>query len=159
MSFRHSSGSSRHYTEPIQLSHVVADYTLNDQCLATEKREPFLVANRHESSTESGIVSFGASRYPATTLGQYIRRKRLGQNLKGVELAERLGVNEMGTVNWEKDKMRPRAEMLRKMCEVLELHIAEVVGLASCQTPKAYNSAACWSCCPRRVVRVYLQDS
>ncbi len=49
------------------------------------------------------------SRFPATTLGQRIRKRRLEMGPKQVELAGLLGVDQGTIVNWEKDRTRPRS--------------------------------------------------
>ncbi len=52
-------------------------------------------------------ITFRVFRFPATTLGQRIRKRRLEMDLKQVELAALLGVNPGTIVNWEKDRTKP----------------------------------------------------
>jgi len=46
-------------------------------------------------------------RFPGRTLGERIRRFRLEHGLYQAQLAERIGVDEMTIVNWEKDRTAP----------------------------------------------------
>ncbi len=52
-------------------------------------------------------ITFRVSRFPATTLGQRIRKRRLEHGLKQMDLAALLGVNPRTIVNWEKDRTKP----------------------------------------------------
>ena len=52
-------------------------------------------------------ITFRVSRFPATTLGQRIRKRRLEHGLKQVELAGLLRVNPRTIVNWERDRTQP----------------------------------------------------
>ncbi len=54
-------------------------------------------------------ITFRVSRFPATTFGQRIRKRRLEMGLKQVEVAGLLGVNPRTVVNWEKDRTTPRS--------------------------------------------------
>ena len=57
------------------------------------------------------------SRFPAKTLGQRIRKRRLEQGLKQVELARLLGVNQGTIVNWEKDRTKPGASQMEAVVQ------------------------------------------
>ena len=61
---------------------------------------------------EAAVINFRVSRYPARTLGERIRKKRLVMGLKQVELASLLGVHEMTIVNWETGKTEPSGQRL-----------------------------------------------
>jgi transcriptional regulator with XRE-family HTH domain len=61
------------------------------------------------------VITLRLSRYPATTSGEYIRKWRLEQGLLQVDLAKKIGVNEMTIVNWEKGKTRPDDKKLEKL--------------------------------------------
>ncbi len=62
-------------------------------------------------------ITFRVSRFPATTLGQRIRKRRLEQGLMQVELAGLLGVNPRTIVNWEKDRTRPGSPELENVVQ------------------------------------------
>ena len=62
-------------------------------------------------------ITFRVSRFPATTLGQRIRKCRLEHGLKQVELAALLGVNPRTIVNWEKDRARPRSGEMKTVVQ------------------------------------------
>ncbi len=62
-------------------------------------------------------ITFQVSRFPATTLGQRIRKHRLEQGLKQVEMAALLGVNPRTIVNWEKDRTKPRSRELETVVQ------------------------------------------
>ncbi len=62
-------------------------------------------------------ITFRVSRFPAMTLGQRIRKRRLEQGLKQMELAGLLGVNPRTIVNWEKDRTRPRSSQMEAVVQ------------------------------------------
>lgn len=49
-----------------------------------------------------------------STLGDYIRKWRMEQGISQVDLAKRIGVNEMTIVNWEIKSKVPRIRSLRE---------------------------------------------
>lgn len=68
------------------------------------------------------VLSFSASRYAASTLGEIIRRARLKKGLKQIELAEAVGVTEMTVVSWERRTDWPRVrDKILRACETLGL--------------------------------------
>ena len=62
-------------------------------------------------------ITFRVSRFPATTLGLRIRKRRLEMGLKQVELGALLGVNPRTIVSWEKDRTRPRSSQMEAVVE------------------------------------------
>ena len=62
-------------------------------------------------------VTFRVSRFPATTLGERIRKRRLEMGLKQVELARLLGVNQGTIVNWEKDRNKPGSSQMETVVQ------------------------------------------
>ena len=56
------------------------------------------------------VLSFGASRYVASTFGELIRKARLERGLKQVDLAEAVGVTEVAVVSWERRASWPRRQ-------------------------------------------------
>ena len=62
-------------------------------------------------------ITFRVSRFPAKTLGQRIRKRRLEMGLKQVDLAALLGVNKGTIVNWEKDRNKPRSHELETVVQ------------------------------------------
>jgi len=70
------------------------------------------------NSPNSLKFSYLASLYPQNTFGECIRKWRLEQELRQVELAEMLGVNQTTIRLWEGDKHKPtlwRKEKLENM--------------------------------------------
>jgi transcriptional regulator with XRE-family HTH domain len=65
------------------------------------------------------LITLRLSRYPARTLGEYIRKWRLEQGLLQVDLAKKIGVNEMTIVNWEKGKTKPDKKKFEKLRTIL----------------------------------------
>ena len=61
------------------------------------------------------MINFRISKYPASNLGEYIKKWRLEQGLLQTELAKMLGVNEMTIVNWETGKTKPTVASLKKI--------------------------------------------
>ena len=74
-------------------------------------------------------MSFSASRYPANTFGECIRKARLEKGWKQRELAARVVVDEMTIVNWERYDAIPtrRRDKVKAACETLGLDFAELV--------------------------------
>ncbi len=64
-------------------------------------------------------ITFRVSRFPATTLGQRIRKRRLEHGFKQVQLASVLGVNPRTIVNWEKDRTKPGSPELENVVQSL----------------------------------------
>ena len=64
---------------------------------------------------ENATIEYVVSRYPAHSYGERIRQRRLELGLTQVELAKRLGVNEMTVVGWEKGWHHPRAALKRRL--------------------------------------------
>jgi DNA-binding XRE family transcriptional regulator len=54
-------------------------------------------------------------------LGERIKKWRLEQGLFQVDLAKRIGVDEMTIVNWEKEKTKPTKRNLPKIKKILEI--------------------------------------
>jgi len=71
--------------------------------------------NRKQTTTLK--LTFRISKYPAKTLGQWIRRLRLENGLFQRELARLIGVDETTIVNWEKDRTRPGEKHISKLTE------------------------------------------
>ena len=67
----------------------------------------------HLNSTQPIRLWFRISRYSDKTLGDKIRKHRLENGLKQVELAKKLGVNEMTIVNWELGRTVPNCQRLK----------------------------------------------
>ena len=87
-------------------------------------RHPFVDWNRtvthavaNYKKGEALKITFRVSRFPATTLGQRIRKRRLEHGLKQVELAALLGVNRGTIVNWEKDRNKPGSPEMKKVVQ------------------------------------------
>jgi transcriptional regulator with XRE-family HTH domain len=59
------------------------------------------------------------SKYPARTLGECVRKWRLEQGLLQVDLAKKIGVNEMTIVNWERGKTKPAKRKFEKLKKIL----------------------------------------
>ena len=53
------------------------------------------------------------------TLGDYIKKFRKDKGISQVELARRIGVNEMTVVNWEIKDITPRPRYLEKLTRVM----------------------------------------
>ena len=68
-------------------------------------------------------LSIKISRYPDKTLGQKIRKARLENGLLQVDLAKKIGVDEMSIVNWELDRNIPTKKSHRRLREVLGITI------------------------------------
>ena len=66
-------------------------------------------------------------RFPGRTLGERIRRFRLEQGLYQVQLAKRIGVDEMTIVNWEKDRTAPRGTRLVRLAGALGVAAGELI--------------------------------
>jgi len=75
------------------------------------------------ANTQPLLLKFSVSRYPIQTLGQRIRKARLERELFQVDLARKLGVNEMSVVNWEKDRTIPVRAYREKIRGCLGLDI------------------------------------
>jgi len=67
-------------------------------------------------SKHLNLLEFDPS-YPKNpkTSGDYIRKWRMEQGISQVELAEKLGVDEMTIVNWEVKDMTPCSRHLEKL--------------------------------------------
>ena len=89
------------------------------------------VANYKQS--EALRITFRVSRFPAKTLGQRIRKRRLEMGLKQVEWADLLGVHEMTIVNWETGKTKPSGRRLRQVNRFLNGEISKrrLIGIES----------------------------
>ncbi|MBI4706862.1 MAG: helix-turn-helix transcriptional regulator [Candidatus Omnitrophica bacterium] len=68
-------------------------------------------------------LTFKISRYPDKTSGQKIRKYRLERELKQIELARLLKVDEMTIVNWELDKTKPRDMLANRVNRLLGTEI------------------------------------
>jgi len=64
-------------------------------------------------------ITLRLSRYPDRTLGERIKKWRLGQGLFQVDLAKRIGVSEMTVINWEKGKTKPIKQYLERLVKIL----------------------------------------
>ncbi len=96
-------------------------------------------------------ITFRVSRFPATTLGQRIRKRRLEHGLKQVELAGLLGVNPRTIVNWEKDRTKPRsAGKATMVTRFLEGHIRFAKRLINRTTKKACGRGTDYKKCDSR---------
>ena len=62
-----------------------------------------------------------------TTIGSYIAQKRRGQNLTQEQLAEKLGVSNKTISKWENGKCMPDYSIIQKLCEVLNVTLAELM--------------------------------
>jgi transcriptional regulator with XRE-family HTH domain len=61
------------------------------------------------------------------TIGSYIAQKRRGQNLTQEQLAEKLGVSNKTISKWENGKCMPDYSIIQKLCEVLNVTLAELM--------------------------------
>ena len=50
-----------------------------------------------------------------TTFGERIRKIRLDKGLYAKELAEIIGVTEDSVLNWEKDRVKPRKDLMERL--------------------------------------------
>jgi transcriptional regulator with XRE-family HTH domain len=48
------------------------------------------------------VPSFNISCYPSSTFGQYIKKPRLDNGLRQVDVAKAIGVDEITIVTWER---------------------------------------------------------
>ena len=64
------------------------------------------------------------------SVGHRIAQARRKAGLTQVELAKRLGVTQQAITFWERQAPAPRAEMLSKLSEVLDISIDELLGIA-----------------------------
>ena len=71
-------------------------------------------------------LTFRISRYPDKTPGQKIRKYRLERDLKQVDLAKLLNVDEMTVVNWESNRTKPRRMLADRVNKRLEVEIFPV---------------------------------
>lgn len=55
------------------------------------------------------------------TFGERLRAARLAAGMTQRELAERIGARHNSISNWEKDRNRPDADMIGKLCRVLPM--------------------------------------
>jgi DNA-binding XRE family transcriptional regulator len=53
-------------------------------------------------------ITFSVSKYASRTFGELVKKLRLERKLPQKELAEKIGVNEMSVVGWEKNLREPR---------------------------------------------------
>jgi DNA-binding XRE family transcriptional regulator len=53
------------------------------------------------------VITLRISLFPAQSLGERIKKWRLEQGLFQEELATMIGIDEMTTVNWEKERTKP----------------------------------------------------
>ncbi len=60
------------------------------------------------------------------SLGRIIARIRNEKGLRQADVAETLGVHQSYVARWERDQMRPRAELLEKLAEVLDTPVQEL---------------------------------
>ena len=58
------------------------------------------------------------------TLGEQIRKKRLGLGLSQKEVGERLGVTSFTVLNWEKGKTEPLERLMRKTLDFMNQELA-----------------------------------
>ena len=61
------------------------------------------------------------------SLGSKIIALRKRKGMKQIELAQQLNVHQSMVTRWEKDQIEPRQETLKKLSEVLEIDINELV--------------------------------
>lgn len=52
-------------------------------------------------------ITFTVSKYPSESLGEFLRKLRLEKGLSQKQLAEKIRVNEMTVVGWEKNHRIP----------------------------------------------------
>lgn len=76
------------------------------------------------------VLSFSASRYLSSTFGQYIRKARLEKELRQVEVAKAISVDEMTIANWEKAHQLSRQfSKVKQACALLEIDYRGLVDM------------------------------
>lgn len=60
--------------------------------------------------------------------GEVIRQARKNAGLTQRQLAEKIGVSNTSVSNWEKNLSRPDADLIRKLCAVLDMQPNEFYG-------------------------------
>ena len=74
------------------------------------------------------IVSFNISRYgEPKTLGEFIRRRRFGNDLFAKELAKLIGVTQDTIINWEKGRTYPSQRRIILLKEHLDIDPFELI--------------------------------
>lgn len=62
--------------------------------------------------------------------GEKIRNARKAAGLTQRQLAQQLGVSNTSVSNWEKDLSRPDADLIQKLCAILQLQPNDFYGTA-----------------------------
>jgi DNA-binding XRE family transcriptional regulator len=65
------------------------------------------------------VITIRVSLYPNRTLGEHIKKWRLGKGLLQVDLAKKIGVSEMTIVNWEKGRTDPTRKNLERIKAIM----------------------------------------
>lgn len=65
------------------------------------------------------------------SLGKTIVRLRMQKQWKQKDLAEKMGVHQRNLVRWEHDQVKPRAKVIEKLAEVLEVSTDELLSEAA----------------------------
>lgn len=58
-----------------------------------------------------------------------IRAARINRDLTQAEFARKIGVSESTIRNWESNKSAPRADLMPKICNVLNCEIEDIIFL------------------------------
>jgi len=74
-------------------------------------------------------LTFRISRYPDKTPGQKIRKYRLENELKQVDLAKLLNVDEMTIHNWELERTKPGNMLANRINNLLGIEIYPIKAL------------------------------
>jgi len=83
-------------------------------------------------TTETLKLTFRISRYPAKTLGQWIRRLRLEKGLFQRELARLIGVDETTILSWVRDRTRPGQKHVSKLADLFMVKKELLLELSKC---------------------------
>ena len=62
------------------------------------------------------------------SIGEIIREKRLGKGMTQEELGNKVFVSKQAVSKWENSKTLPDIEMIRKLCEILDINKDEILG-------------------------------
>lgn len=80
--------------------------------------------------SNSLTITFTVSKYPSESLGELLKKLRLERGMTQKQLAEKIPVNEMTVVCWEKNLRKPRGrniEKLRVFFQEQEMTILEML--------------------------------
>lgn len=72
-------------------------------------------------------------------IGTIIRNHRIDQGLTQEELGEKVFVSKQAVSKWETGKTLPDIEMVRKLCDILEINKDEILGGSIVETKKSRN--------------------